>query len=216
MKTKIFRAGQCYRENRMLPVLTKALRNSPTLNTKDIARSTIKGEDMYCLLVQPNGNNAIFIDVKGTEYLVSKAELNQTFGYRNSFFVKKEIPLYTVRRGISDRFDDVVDSSLERPDIQRKYKGWISPYGILGQEPEPDEEEPEVDEASGKYVPGGLYVSDDGEWSFIVTAVRGGNIEIIDLSDEKTYNVEVGDLELANARKIDFVSEFAGGVDDDE
>ena len=208
MKTKIFRAGQCYRENRMLPVLTKALRNSPTLNTQDIARSTIKGEDMYCLLVQPTGNNAIFIDVKGTEYLVSKAELNQTFSYRNSFFVKKEIPLYTVRRGIVDKFDDVVDSTLERPDIIRKYKGWISPYGVLG-----EVDDSELEESSGKYQVGGLYVSSDGEWSFIVTAVTSDYIEIIDLSDEKTYKVELSDLELANAKKIDTVPEFAEGVE---
>lgn len=123
----------------MLPVLTKSLINSPILNTKDISRSIIKGEDMYCLLVQPNGNNAIFIDAKGTEYLVTKDDLNRTFSYRNSLFQKREAPLYTVRRGITDKFTDIAKTVLERPDIIRKYKGWLCSYGVLGEDTEVSE-----------------------------------------------------------------------------
>lgn len=206
MKTKIFRAGQCYRENRMLPVLTKALRNGPTLNTQDIARNVVKGEDMYCLLVQPSGNHAIFIDVKGTEYLVSIEELNQTLNYRNSLFQKRVIPLYTVRRGIGDKFVDVAKTALERPDIIRKYKGWVCQGGIFG-------ECTEVTESVGFYKVGGLYKADD--WSFIVTSVSSASICIIDLADEKEYTVSLSDSKLANAKFIEIIKEFEGGLDNE-
>ena len=106
MVKKEFRAGQVYRENRMLPVLSSPSGVSSKVGevlTKENKRHTVRGEDLYCILVEPNGSDAIFIDESGRDYVISREELNSTIKYKNSAFEDRIIPSYVVRRGVKGK-----------------------------------------------------------------------------------------------------------------
>ena len=75
---------------------------------------SLRGEDMVCVLVEKGGWNAIFLDEKGTEYLITKEQFNGKYDYKNALFSRVSVPKYTLRRGVSMmKFKDSIIKFLD-------------------------------------------------------------------------------------------------------
>ena len=186
------RPGAVYRENRLIPVAgSKANGKYAFLN--GIKRSTIISEDMICCLMLPDGSEGVFIDTEGREYMITKEELEEKLTFINSKFRKTVIPRFLYRRGAKEGYKYLIDKFLMANSTSKRYKGWKSEYGIVGEET--------LTEAYRPYKVGEWYVSRDGEFTFKIVKKTKNGYRILDKSDNKEYNVELSDLELLNARE---------------
>lgn len=183
--------GSVYRENRLMPVTTKYKGSISML--RDIKRSTIKSEELVCCLISPDESEGIFVDVNGTDYVITSEELQEKLTFINSKFRKTIIPRYTFRRGSKEGFKYLMDRFLSI-DMGGRYKGWKSVYGIVG--------ETEMNESVGRYKEGRTYITDDKEFKFTVVKKTKDGYRIRDVKDNKEYEVELSDLELLRAKEV--------------
>lgn len=185
--------GVVYKENRLIPVVTKPAKgNLVFLNS--IKRHTIKTEDMVCCLSSPDGSEGIFLDSTGREYLVTLDELSERLSFVNSRFCKKSIPRYIFRRGSKEQYGYLTRKFLLEPSTRRKYKGWITEDGVLGDEV--------LNESYIDVLDGGCYISRDCSFRFKVLKRTKGGYRIKDLKDNRIYEVELSDLALMNPIRL--------------
>lgn len=186
------RPGSVYRENRLVPVTGTVKGKFAFLNS--IKRETIKSEDLICCLKSVDGSQGVFVDTSGREYVITQEELESKLTFFNSKYRKTIIPRYTFRRGSKEEFLYLMDKFLVSSETKKRYKGWVSERGVVGEE--------NISESFSLYRVGGTYISDDGKFEFkIVKKVKGG-YRIKDIKDNVEYEVELSDLSLLNPREV--------------
>lgn len=186
------RPGVVYRENRLIPIAGSKMKGRYSF-LNGVKRSTIISEDLICCLMLPDGSEGVFIDTEGREYMITKEELHDKLTFINSKFRKTIIPRFLYRRGSKEGYKYLIDKFLMANSTSRRYKGWRSEYGTVGEET--------LTEAYRPYRVGSWYVSKDGEFTFKIVKKTKNGYRILDKADGKEYEVELSDLELLNARE---------------
>lgn len=205
---KEFKPGQVYRENRLIPGIIKGA-TSGLLSLTNSKRFIVKGKDYYCVLVDPKGNNAIFIDEAGDDVLVSREDFNSNMRYSNSAFKTKIVPKYVTRRGMKEKFKYRIEEFYSNKSNIRRYGKWTRDTGELLVPVAIKESR--LDESQNKYLPGEMYTTDDGELTFIVEKKKGGTLTLLDVDTEESFKIGLAEIELMNPKFVTRVKEFEGG-----
>ena len=193
------RIGSVYRENRLIPITTGKKATGVYAFLNKVRRSTVRSEDLVCCLALPDTSEGVFLDSSGREYLITQKELKEKIEFVNAKFQKRVIPRYTYKRGSKKEYAHRVAKFLVGADISKRYKGWVSANGVVGQEL--------LSEGFTRYKVGSIYRSDDGEFIFKILKKLSGAYQIKDLEDGKVYKVELADLELLNAVEDNSIDE---------
>lgn len=198
------RPGIVIREKRLIPVSTKQKNTKLEKIIGNIQRSTLRDEILVCAMVSPDGKTGVFLDDTGREYLIKEKELDEKITYISSKYVRKQVDKYAKAKKNASAYEDLVRDFITRPDTSKRYQDWVLPDGFDQEVEIPAVEEPkdkveeEVLDEEQKYQKGKTYISKDGKWKFKVLGVKGGEIQILDLSTNLKCKVEVSDLEIMN------------------
>lgn len=191
--------GSVYRENRLIPVVANKKAKGAYAFLNDIRRSTVRTEELVCCLMLPDGSEGVFVDSEGREYLISKKELKEKITFVNAKFQKRVIPRYMFKRGSKAEYKSWVNKFIVRGDISKRYKGWVSANGVVGDEV--------LEEGYTPIKVGNCYSSDDGTFKFKILKKISRGYKIRDLLDGKVYDVALSDFNLLNPVQIEEVSE---------
>lgn len=126
----IIKPGKIYREFRLVPVAVERKPKYQFLGK--IQRYTVRVEELICCLVSPDKKSGVFIDSAGVDYIISLKELQEKLTFVNVKYQKKIIPRFLFKRGSKESSAYWLGKFLSSPDVKKRYKGWISPNGVVG------------------------------------------------------------------------------------
>ena len=123
-----FITNKTYRENRLLPIaknvqISDLVIVNQALTNKE--RYTVGGVEVFCILVSPKEDKALFIDKAGDLFTLSLEQFNNRVSYTNSVFKQKTIPQYKECRNPQWDFSVFRAQVLSDKNTLNKYANYL-------------------------------------------------------------------------------------------